>query len=124
VRFHRLRIAGKFLRYTFEFYEEVLGPAAKPLIKITKEMQDHLGDLQDAVVSCTVLRDFLTWGAWEPPTGAARHEPRMVVAPGVAAYLAYRQDELHRLVETFPEVWPTISGTDYRRGVADVVGSL
>ena len=26
VRFHRLRIAGKALRYTFEFFEEVLGP--------------------------------------------------------------------------------------------------
>ncbi|HMK92986.1 MAG TPA: CHAD domain-containing protein, partial [Thermoleophilia bacterium] len=124
VRFHRLRIAGKFLRYTFEFYEEVLGSDAKALIKTTKEMQDHLGDLQDAVVSCTVLRDFLTWGAWEPPTGAARREPHMVVAPGVAAYLAYRQDELHRLVDTFPEVWPSISGEGYRRSVAEVVGAL
>ena len=30
VRFHRLRIAGKAMRYTFEFFEEVLGPDAKP----------------------------------------------------------------------------------------------
>ncbi len=64
------------MRYTFEFFEEVLGPDAKPLIATTKDMQDHLGDLQDAVVTCTILRNFLTWGSWEPPAGqrAARHD--------------------------------------------------
>ena len=53
LRFHRLRIAGKAMRYTLEFFEEVLGAEAKPLIGATKGMQDHLGDLQDAVVTCT-----------------------------------------------------------------------
>jgi CHAD domain-containing protein len=124
VRFHRLRIAGKFMRYTFEFFEEVLGPEAKSLIKATKDMQDHLGDLQDAVVSCTILRNFLTWGTWEPPAANARRSMIMVVAPGVAAYLAARQDELHRLVDSFPEMWPTIRGEGFSSRLARVVGSL
>ena len=54
----------KGLRYTLEFFEEVLGPGARPLIKTVKGLQDHLGDLQDAVVTSGVLRDFITWGTW------------------------------------------------------------
>ena len=124
VRFHRLRIAGKAMRYTFEFFEEVLGPDAKPLIAATKEMQDHLGDLQDAVVTCNVLRNFLAWGAWEPPAANARHALAMIVAPGVATYLAARQEELNRLVDTFPQMWVKIRGDGFSRRLAKVVGEL
>ena len=124
VRFHRLRIAGKAMRYTFEFFEEVLGPDAKPLIAATKEMQDHLGDLQDAVVTCNVLRNFLAWGAWEPPAANARRALAMIVAPGVATYLAARQEELNRLVDTFPEMWVKIRGDGFSRRLAKVVGEL
>ena len=123
-RFHRLRIAGKAMRYTLEFFEEVLGPEAKPLIGATKAMQDHLGDLQDAVVTCTILRNFLTWGRWEPPASNARRDMTMLVAPGVAAYLAARQAELNRLVDTFPEMWVTIRGGGFSRQLARVIGEL
>jgi CHAD domain-containing protein len=124
VRFHRLRIAGKAMRYTFEFFEEVLGPDAKPLIGATKDMQDHLGDLQDAVVTCNVLRNFLTWSAWEPPAANARRALTMIVAPGVATYLAARQEELNRLVDTFPEMWVKIRGDGFSTRLAKVVGEL
>ncbi len=124
VRFHHLRIAGKGLRYTFEFFEEVLGQQAKPLVSTTKEMQDHLGDLQDAVVTCTILRNFLTWGSWEPPEGNMRRAMTMIIAPGVATYLATRQGELNRLVDTFPEMWAKIRGADFSRRLGTVVGEL
>ena len=124
VRFHRLRIAGKAMRYTFEFFEEVLGPEAKPLIGATKDMQDHLGDLQDAVVTCNVLRNFLTWGTWEPPATNVRRALKMIVAPGVATYLAARQEELNRLVDTFPRMWVKIRGDGFSRRLAKVVGEL
>jgi len=123
-RFHRLRIAGKAMRYTLEFFEEVLGDQAKPLIGATKDMQDHLGDMQDAVVTCTILRNFLTWGRWEPPATNVRRDMTMLVAPGVAAYLAARQAELNRLVDTFPEMWVTIRGDGFSRRLARVIGEL
>ena len=124
-RFHRLRIAGKAMRYTFEFFEEVLGPGAAPLIQATKDMQDHLGDLQDAVVTCTILRNFLTWGTWQPPSGNGRRRAMpMIVAPGVAAYLAARQTELNELVDTFPTMWAKIRGESFGHGLAAVVGDL
>jgi CHAD domain-containing protein len=125
-RLHQLRIAAKGLRYTLEYFQEVLGPEAKDAIKEIKGLQDHLGDLQDAVVASNLLRDFLTWGTWghaqtkevtPPPT-----EP--VVAPGVAAYLAARQTELQRLVDTFPQAWEHIQSADFGQLVAAALTPL
>ena len=48
----------------------------------------------------------------------------MLVAPGVAAYLAARQAELNRLVDTFPEMWVTIRGDGFSRRLARVIGEL
>ena len=126
VRYHRLRIAGKALRYTLEFFEEALGPGARPMIATTKRLQDHLGDLQDAVVACGVLRTFLTFGTWEPPAGrrARALPPELIVAPGVATYLAVRQEEIERLVRTFPRTWHGIRGADFATGAAALVARL
>jgi CHAD domain-containing protein len=123
-RFHRLRIAAKRLRYTLEFFQEVLPTGARPLIEHLKALQDHLGDLQDAVVTCGILRDFLAWGTW------GTHRPRMpemhpvIVAPGVATYLSVRQDEIRKLLDGFPAVWATVSGTDFRRRLFAAVSGV
>jgi CHAD domain-containing protein len=124
VRYHRLRISGKFLRYTLEFFEEVLGADAKPLIKAIKELQDHLGDLQDAVVSSGVLRTFLTWGTWQQPARVGRTEPSGIVAPGAATYLAFRQQELQGLLDTFPDTWKKVNGPGFGRRLAAVLAAV
>jgi CHAD domain-containing protein len=113
---HQLRIASKGLRYTLEFFVDVLGEEAHPLIEQIKQLQDHLGNLQDAVVACNHLRDFLTWGEWTHPTDKSARAPRtLVVAPGVATYLAVRQSEIHTLVQTFPKVWTPIQDATFKR---------
>ncbi len=116
-RYHQLRIASKRLRYTLEFFEPVLAPEAKTLIEQIKRLQDHLGNLQDAVVTCNVLRDFLMWGEWHS-TSAVRKRKRagaLVVAPGVAAYLATRQAEIQQLIATFPEAWQPVLSPEFRQ---------
>ena len=123
-RYHQLRIAGKGLRYTLEFFEEVLDDEAKTMVKDVKRLQDHLGDLQDAVVSSQVMRTFLTWGTWQAPRGQRRRDPGTVVAPGVAAYLAARQHEMQELVRTFPPVWEAVGGSRFRKSLAALVASL
>ncbi|MCX7838651.1 MAG: CHAD domain-containing protein [Anaerolineae bacterium] len=115
-RLHQLRIAAKGLRYTLEFFADVLGEEAQPLIGQIRQLQDHLGNLQDAVVACNHLRDFLTWGEWTHPTDKSVRPPRaLVVAPGVAAYLAARQNEIHTLIQTFPNVWSPIQDATFKR---------
>jgi CHAD domain-containing protein len=123
---HRLRIAAKRLRYTLEFFEEVLAPQTRALIKEMKKLQDHLGDLQDAVVASELLRDFLTWGTWGHAGGkkpaALPSEP--IVAPGVAVYMAAKQRELQQLLSTFPEVWSYFQSGAFKRTVAEVIAPL
>jgi CHAD domain-containing protein len=123
---HRLRIAAKRLRYTLEFFEEVLAPQTRGLIKEMKRLQDHLGDLQDAVVASELLRDFLTWGTWGHAEGkqqaALPSEP--IVAPGVAIYMAGRQRELQNLLSTFPEIWGYFQSRAFKQTVAEVVEPL
>ncbi len=124
--FHQLRITSKGLRYTLEFFQEVLGPESKPLIDRTKQVQDHLGDLQDAVVTCDVLLGFLGSGTWGVPRGDKRgpRTPFPVNAPGVAAYLAVKQDEVERLMHTFGPVWDPVRGSDFSRPLTDLVAAL
>jgi CHAD domain-containing protein len=125
VQLHALRIACKGLRYTLEFFSEVLGPTAKTLIKEVVAVQDHLGDLQDAVVASGILRDFLVWGTWGPD---AERPPldlaAPVIAPGVAAYLAVRQLELQHLLDTFPQAWQQLNNAQCSQLVAEAVSAL
>ena len=126
LRLHQLRIASKGLRYSLEFLEEVLGPESKQLVKELKKLQDHLGNLQDAVVASNLLRDFLTWGTWghsrskkSPPLPIAP-----VVAPGVATYLAARQAELQELPATFPQVWARIQSQEFKHNLISALEVL
>jgi CHAD domain-containing protein len=115
-RLHQLRIASKGLRYAFEFLEEILGRPAAALIKEMKVLQDHLGNLQDAVVASNLLRDFLTWGTWghDQPEKAVLLPMAPVVAPGVATYLAFRQAELQDLPASLPGVWTRIQSPEFK----------
>jgi len=126
-RLHQLRIAAKGLRYTLEFFQEVLGPEAETLIDQIKALQDHLGHLQDAVVASNLLRDFLTWGTWgHKPTQDRKDslptEP--VIAPGVAVYLAARQTELLQLLHTFPQVWDGFQNHEFSQLVTSALSPL
>lgn len=112
---HRLRIACKRLRYTLEFFVRVLGAPAERLIGEVTAVQDHLGNLQDAVIACGILQDFLASGTWN---GEPVHGPGVLsggVVPGVAAYLDVRQREIQMLVGTFPSVWAPVRSTGFKR---------
>jgi CHAD domain-containing protein len=123
-RFHALRKSCKGLRYTLEFFEGVLGSGARPLIKRVKGLQDHLGDLQDAVVTSGVLRDYLTWGTWRHEGHDLPGPLEVIVAPDAARYLLARQEEMERLVLTFPAVWPTVAGSEFSRELAAVIAEI
>ncbi len=124
-RLHRLRIAFKGLRYTLEFFKEVIPQDAEPLIEELKRLQDHLGNIQDAVVTSAILRNFLTWGTWGPVTSAAATmQGKPVIAPGVAAYLSVRQAELQRLLETFTDEWERLEQIEFFKRTAALVHGL
>ena len=99
---HALRIEFKKLRYTLEFFKEVLGSEVASIIDEIKKIQDHLGDLHDAEVACSILNQFLAdWDEkqMERPL-SERMNPEAIVV-----YMAYQYAERHRLMVTFTKVW-------------------
>lgn len=118
---HSLRIEFKKLRYTLEFFKEVLGEQTKDLIEEVKVLQDHLGDLNDADVACSILREFLD--DWEsrqinwPINERENPEP-------VVAYLASKHAERYLLTTTFQEVWNKFDRPEMHANLAAAVSVL
>jgi CHAD domain-containing protein len=123
-RLHALRIACKRLRYTLEFFKEVLGPEARAVIKEIVAVQDHLGALQDTVVAGGILEEYLARGTWGPDLPAAARPAGPIEAPGVEAYLASTRAERRHLLDTFPQVWQKLQAAEFGHLMAQVVAVL
>ncbi len=123
--YHQMRISAKNLRYTLEYFREVLGADAEQAINEIKGLQNHLGALQDAVVASAQLHHVLAWGTWTPPADAAlRWTQTPIVAPDVAAYLAFQQAEIRRLVSTFPDAWRRFERANFARLIVNALAAL
>ena len=96
---HALRIQFKKLRYMVEFFGDVLGPESKGVIRDIKTMQDHLGNLNDAVVACQIINAFIVrlenQQARLPTNERVNPEP-------ILTYLAEKYDLRHRLITDNP----------------------
>jgi CHAD domain-containing protein len=85
-------------------------------------LQDHLGALQDTVVASSILGDFVQWGTWGHDADQPPPDQMMPMsAPGEEAYLAAKQAEMKHLLDTFPEAWQRLKGTEFSRMVAQAV---
>ena len=118
---HTLRIEFKKFRYTVEYFREVLGPEAKPVIKDLKTIQDHLGDLHDAQVAILMLRTFLD--EWEYQQANLPIVERKNLE-AVVTYLATRHAELHRLMTTFNDLWTNFHREEFNRNLAMAISTL
>lgn len=118
---HALRIEFKKLRYTLEFFSEVLGKETKHLIVEIKKLQDHLGDLNDADVACSILRQFLD--DWETRQVHLPIIERKNPEP-VVAYLASKHAERYLLTTTFHDAWQGFDQPEIRSEIASAVSVL
>jgi CHAD domain-containing protein len=125
-RMHRLRIAAKGFRYTLEFFESVLGDDAKIMIDELTNLQDHQGDLHDAIVAIDLLNSFLRTGEWGSAENGntPKKEGIFQGMEGVEAYLKYREDELKNLLDTFPEAWGKIRNKEFKEMIESNVKRL
>lgn len=110
---HALRIEGKRLRYTLEFFAEDLGPGANRLITAVTAMQDHLGNLHDADVDVAALTAYL-----------AERDGRDGNLQTVRAYLSRRMADRSRLRGSFDKVWRRIVAPGFRRELGAAVAFL
>jgi CHAD domain-containing protein len=120
-RLHALRIEFKKLRYTVEYFREVLGLQAGEVIDELKTIQDHLGDMTDAQVATEIVEKFVE----ETATHQAELpiEEHVDLQP-VVAYLDYRRDERNHLMATFKDAWRRFSRKDFRKKIAQAVSVL
>jgi CHAD domain-containing protein len=91
---HALRIEFKRLRYLVSYFSDVLGSSGEDFIDELKNIQDHLGLLND----CSVAQDWLK-GLLDDLNG---DETQTAV---LAAYIAELAEEQIRLMAEFPAVW-------------------
>jgi CHAD domain-containing protein len=86
---HRMRLAGKRLRYTLELFRPCYGPGLDQRLTALKDLQDSLGDVNDAVASDALLahrighkaRHFLQARAEEKAAEFRKHWTESFDAP-------------------------------------------
>jgi CHAD domain-containing protein len=112
---HALRIDGKRLRYTLEFFREVLPRQSDELIARVTELQDHLGLLNDADVASHLTRAFLVSHASRLPAGSRE---------AIGHYLDSREAEIARLRRLLPPIWRRITAIPFRRRLGTSISAL
>jgi CHAD domain-containing protein len=107
---HQARILGKRLRYVLEVADDVLEPkTVNKAVKPLKELQEHLGALQDMAVEADYVRGLGT---------------KIAERPILAGYVASREEERTRLLDAVPRYWQRMGNKTYRRALAELLVSL
>jgi CHAD domain-containing protein len=105
---HAVRIESKRLRYTMEYFSEVLPVTSRKLIAQVTEMQDHLGLMNDADVAATATREWLNLHAPHLPSTSRE---------AVGLYLDSREATVEQLRRSFRPVWRRMTGVTFRKNL-------
>jgi CHAD domain-containing protein len=118
---HQLRINFKHFRYALENFQEILGNEGAMVIAEIKQMQDYLGNLNDAQVACQFLDNFLNhWKNYRAGlTTAKAKKPTAVMK-----YLKVKLAERELLLSTFPEVWHQFNSSQLPYHLAMAIAAL
>jgi CHAD domain-containing protein len=112
---HALRIEAKRLRYTMEYFSEVLPVTSRQLIAQVTEVQDHLGRLNDADVAARTTRDWLNLNA--PLLPATSRE-------AVGLYLDTREAEVEQQRRSFRPLWRRLTGRTFRKALGVAITQI
>lgn len=106
--YHELRKKGKRLRYALEFLSDIYGDPTKDLIKPLKNLQDVLGDHQDAEVAVAHLRELAVSKGRSP-----KLSPETIfVMGGIAHRYEVRARELR---SEFPGTYSKVRGKRWKK---------
>ncbi len=126
---HDMRIAAKRLRYVLEITGPCFGPYAETAVRMTKELQDLLGDIHDCDVQLPEVAAFVAdleredafAVAERTPRGASDLAPKLVArAPhradyaGLAALTIYLRARRELLFARFLGVWSEYERKGFR----------
>ncbi|MDW8300381.1 MAG: CHAD domain-containing protein, partial [Anaerolineae bacterium] len=109
-RLHALRIEVKRLRYLIEAFSELLGSQAEVVISACKQLQDFLGELQDAKVAAQLSATYL------PDLRRGKR--------ALERYLEARQADQERLRASLWEQWSAFNAPSVREALGLAVSAL
>jgi hypothetical protein len=121
IALHDMRIAAKRLRYILEITGPCFGPYTKTATKLTKELQDLLGEIHDCDVQIPetvafaerlVAQDAAALHAAGEP--APRQAPHAREHAGVALLLVHLRARRLLLFDQFLELWGTLERKGFR----------
>lgn len=120
---HALRIVGKYFRYTLEFFRDVLPKDVSAMIRDVVKLQDQLGEMHDADVAATLVREFaaqrsIKQTAIGKTQGEVEHDRELATSPGLATYLKDRTETVARKQIEYEATWLTLANRDWRRRLA------
>ena len=118
---HALRGGLKRLRYAVECFQEPLGPQARLLMETLKDLQDHLGKLNDADVAARTVQAFIQEREDGQPERAAAGTSSSVP---FLTYLTRLLEQRDELVRTFPGSWSAFNTIDFRQRLSRSVARL
>jgi len=119
---HMLRITSKYLRYTLEFFREVLPAQSSSLIRDIVSVQDQLGALHDADVAAGLIRDYI---AKQSKKGKKKSNQEVQQPPaGLTAYLSYLEGQVEGIKSDFAPIWRRITGPKWRANLATATASV
>ena len=107
--FHALRVEGKRMRYSLEFVRHLLGEPGENLIRQLKRFQNHLGNLNDAVVARVRLEAVIQAG---------------LDKPAIRRYRDAQEGAIQELTRTFPAIWQGFIAKENRLIVARAIAQL
>jgi CHAD domain-containing protein len=121
---HDMRIAAKRLRYILEITAPCFGPYAKTAVRMTKDLQDLLGEIHDCDVQLPEVAAFLEELVAEDAAAAGASPRDLAKVPnrrryaGLVALQVHLRARRRVLFERFLELW-----RDYeRKGYAARLG--
>jgi triphosphatase len=122
---HALRIAGKYFRYTLEFFRDVLPKDASAMIRDVVKLQDGLGELHDADVATALVRDYLGERNGQGPgargQGSADGDKQASeggIPIGLATYLAELQSIIDSKRKEYVATWANLHSQEWRKRLA------
>ena len=133
---HQARISAKRLRYLLEPFADELAPAG-PVVKRLKAVQDLLGELHDAHVLETGLRESIDLAAAErarklfdvslqevPDEQVLRAERRRSRESGLIALARLNRNRRDRLFDRLEKEWLEGAAADFLRDVEQLAEAL
>jgi CHAD domain-containing protein/DNA-binding CsgD family transcriptional regulator len=119
---HALRRAFKMFRYTLEFFCDVLSPEeTRYIINQCKQIQDHLGELNDAHNACLLIAKYKTIVEERQNNLllTERQNPSVFLA-----YLIKKEEQRYNLASKFAEAWRSFMSSAIKQNLAQAVSVL